>query len=106
MQDEASSTALTAAQCLRIARGLSCIFWGIGVSVLLMTGFLTIGLFSFVRLSPHIIGAVVVLAGAIRLHRAQPPIEGWRKRTRMLVAAACLQIYLVPFLAWWRLLPS
>ena len=81
-------------------------FWGIGLAVLLITGFLNIRLMNSLAISPHIIGVFIVVAGAFRLYRASPPIDGWTSRTRLLLAAALLQIYLVPFLTWWRQMPG
>jgi len=106
MQDERASPGLTPGQLLALARGFSRIFWGIGLAVLLITGFLNIRLMNALAISPHILGVLIVVAGTFRLYRADPPIDGWTTRTRLLFAAALLQIYLVPFLTWWRKMPD
>jgi hypothetical protein len=106
MQGEHPAEGVTRVHLLAVARGFSCVFWGIGLGILLLTGFLTIRMFNRLALSPHILGVLVVLAGALRLSRANLPVAGWTARSRLLVGAALLQIYLVPFLTWWRQMPG
>ncbi len=106
MQDTPPNAAMTPARLLAVARGFSCLFWGIGLSVMLFTGFVRLGVFNVVSLSPHVIGAIVILVGALRLARSAAPIPKWPSRTRFLLAAAVLQLYLLPFLTWWRHAPA
>jgi hypothetical protein len=97
---------LTADQLLGIARGFSRIFWGIGITLLILTNTIRVELVRPVLLPWHIIGLAIVVAGAAALRRAGPPSRAWARRATLLLAASLLQLYFVPFTIWWKDLPG
>lgn len=87
---------------LAAVRGLSAGFWGLALIVLVLAGVLTIRLPFLARLPGHSVGLLILLAGAFHLHRAWPAHTPCRRWARILGLAVVLQLYLVPFLGWWR----
>lgn len=87
------------------ARGFSCIFWGMAISLLLASGFLSVRAFTHLRIPSHLPGLILILTGAIFLHRSGMGSAYWVDRTNGLTMAAALMIYFTPFLAWWRRMP-
>ena len=100
-----SPTGVVTAQWTRAARGFSCIFWGLALCVLLTTRFVRIFLFEHSRLPSHLPGLALVLLGAIMLHRAGPLTVQWKRHATSIMLAALFQVYLIPFVVWWKALP-
>ena len=90
---------------IRVARGFSCIFWGIPLSLLLFSGALDIRLFSFVRMPAYVFGIFVAYIGTVFLQRAGPLSDMWTRRVRQLLFLLLVEVYLAPFVYWWRQMP-
>jgi hypothetical protein len=91
---------------IRVARGFSCIFWGIPLSLLLFGGKLDIHLFSFVRMPAYVVGVFLAYIGATYLQRAGPFHDLWSRRVRQALFLLLVEIYLAPFVYWWRQMPQ
>jgi hypothetical protein len=91
---------------IRVARGFSCIFWGIPLSLLLFSGALDIRLFAFVRMPAYVLGIFVAYIGTVFLQRAGPLSDMWTRRVRQLLFLLLAEIYLAPFVYWWRQMPQ
>jgi hypothetical protein len=91
---------------VRVARGFSCIFWGIPLSLLLFSGALDIRLFLFVRIPAYVIGVFVAYIGTVFLQRAGALSDMWTRRVRQLLFLLVVEIYLSPFVYWWRRMPN
>lgn len=89
----------------RAARGFSCIFWGIALSLLLFAEVLNIQTLGSFRLPAHILGLVVILAGALWFRFMPPLTPTWARKARILLAAVLIQVYMIPFVTWWKQLP-
>ena len=91
---------------IRVARGFSCIFWGIPLSLLLFSGTLDIRLFSFVRMPAYVLGIFLAYLGAVSLQRAGPLSDTWARRVRQALFLLLVEVYLAPFVYWWRQMPQ
>ena len=91
---------------IRVARGFSCIFWGIPLSLLLFSGTLDIHLFSFVRMPVYVLGVFLAYIGAVFLQRAGPLSDKWTRRVRQALFLFLVEVYLAPFVHWWRQMPQ
>ena len=91
---------------IRVARGFSCIFWGIPLSLLLFSVTLDIRLFSFVRMPAYVFGVFLACIGAVFLQRAGPLSDKWARRVRQALFLLLVEVYLAPFVYWWRQMPQ
>lgn len=98
--------AISADALLRAARGFSCIFWGIPLSILLYSGMLDVRIPPLLRLPTYVVGVFVVYCGVILLQRAGPLSALWPHRVREALFLLLLEVYLAPFVYWWRQMPS
>lgn len=88
------------------ARGFSCVFWGVPLGIGLYFQALDLRQIPWFRdVPPHLVGVVMVCAGAVMLVRAGLVTPGWRKAAREVLAAALLLAYLGPFVYWSARLP-
>ena len=87
---------------LAAVRGLSAWFWGLALIVLVLAGVLTVRLPFLARLPGHSVGLLILLVGVYHVHQAWPTHAPCRRWVRLLGLAVTLQLYLVPFLGWWR----
>ena len=90
---------------IRVARGFSCIFWGIPLSLLLFSGKLDIRLFSFVRMPAYVLGIFLAYIGTVFLQRAGALSDMWTRRVRQALFLLLVEVYLAPFVYWWRQMP-
>jgi hypothetical protein len=87
-----------------LARGGSFVVLGLTASLFLFTALPD--LFTpAVRLGIHALAALLVLTGAWWWWRLPPLSTAWLAWSRQFLAAAVLQVYLVPFVGWWLKLP-
>lgn len=100
-----ANVAISADALLRAARGFSCVFWGIPVGLLLYSGTLDLRLSPFLRLPTYVGGVFVIYCGMILFQRAGPLSPLWPRRVREALFILLLQVYLAPFLYWWRQMP-
>jgi hypothetical protein len=91
---------------IRMARGFSCIFWGIPLSLLLFGSKLDIRLFSFGRMPAYVLGVFLAYIGAMYLQRAGPFNNPWSRCVRQALFLLLVEIYLAPFVYWWRQMPQ
>ena len=90
---------------VRVARGFSCIFWGISLTLLLFSGALDIRIFSFVHMPAYVFGVLLTYIGVTFLQRAGALSDTWTRRVRLLLLLLLIEVYLAPFVYWWRQMP-
>ncbi|MBU1694771.1 MAG: hypothetical protein KJ726_11620 [Verrucomicrobia bacterium] len=91
---------------LRLARGLSCVFWGIPLSLLLFSGALDFRLLPHLRLPAFVVGLLLVFCGVLYLHRVPPLTRRWPRRIQQALLILLVLVYLSPFVLWWRAMPQ
>lgn len=101
-----ANMALTPDILLRIARGFSCFFWGLPLGLMLFSGALTLSVLRVFRLPAYVVGVVVAYCGVIFLQRTGALTRLWRRRVRAAALLLLVQVYLAPFLYWWREMPT
>lgn len=87
---------------LAAARGLSALYWGLLLIVLVMVGTLVIHLPIAARLPGHTAGLLLLLVGCWHLRPVWTGPGAGHAWLRVLAGMVVLQFYLVPFLGWWR----
>jgi hypothetical protein len=90
---------------LRLARGCSCIFWGIPLTLLLFSGALELRLLPRFRLPGFVAGLLLVFCGVLYLNRVPPLTRRWPRRIRQALLVLLVLVYLSPFVHWWRAMP-
>ena len=105
-QEKKVNVSVSADALVGVARGFSCIFWGIPVSLLLYSGALDIRLFSFLRMPAYVLGILITYIGVVFLQRAGPLSDRWRRIVRQLIVLLLVEVYLAPFVYWWRQMPQ
>lgn len=98
----APSPTWTPGHYLAAARGFSALYWGLLLVVLVMVGTLTIHLPLAARLPGHAAGLLLLLAGCWHMRQVWTGPGAGRAWLRVLAGMVALQLYLVPFLGWWR----
>lgn len=101
-QTSAPPTPVAPASLLAAARGFSALFWGLLLILLVLAGALTVRLPLLARVPGHTLGLLILLVGAFHLRHAFAGDRGGRRLLRILILTVLLQVYLVPFLGWWR----
>lgn len=87
---------------LAAARGFSALFWGLLLILLVLAGAVTIRLPLLARVPGHTLGLLFLLMGAYHLRKAFADDRGGLRLLRIFISSVLLQVYLVPFLGWWR----
>lgn len=90
------------ARLLAAARGFSAAFWGLALTVLLLADLVRMRPLSMLQLPGHAAGVVLLLASAGWMWRTRGLSPRWDRLVAQYVAAVALQMYLLPFLGWWR----
>ena len=90
---------------VRLARGFSCIFWGVALTLLLASGTLDIRVVSFVHMPVYVFGVLLAYIGAVFLQRAGALSDAWALYVRLLLLLLLVEVYLAPFVYWWRKMP-
>lgn len=104
--EQGGAMRLPAAVLLRLARGFSCLFWGLPLSLLLFTGAVSFRLVLRVRLPAYVLGLLILFCGMWFLRRAPIPTRQWSRRIQQAFLVLLVQVYLSPFVHWWRLRPG
>ncbi|MBP7830859.1 MAG: hypothetical protein KA248_13185, partial [Kiritimatiellae bacterium] len=90
---------------LRMARGFSCIFWGIPLALLMFSGALDLRVTPRLRIPTFVLGLILVFAGILQLNRAPNLTPRWAGRIRHAQVTLLILVYLSPFVYWWRAMP-
>lgn len=90
---------------LLAARGFSAIFWSLAATVLLMTGTITVRPFATLRAPAYLLSVGLLGWAAVAFWRSRDLSPRWRLLARQFALAVVLQLYMVPFLGWWRTIP-
>ena len=90
---------------LLAARGFSATFWSLAATVLLMTGAVTVRPFATLRIPAHLLSVAMLGWAAVAFWRSRSLSPRWRWLARQFAFAVVLQLYMVPFLGWWRTIP-
>jgi len=89
----------------RVMRGFSCVFWGIPFSVLLFAGAIDLRLPFAARAPAYVLGVFLVYCGVVYFQRALLPGARWNSLVRELLFVLLIEVYLSPFVYWWRRMP-
>lgn len=100
------SNDLEPAALLRIAQGFACLFWGLALALLLLTGALRISLLDSWLMPRHAPAVLVIVVGALLLWQSRGLSPGWPGRSYSLLLAVLAQVYLLPFFRWWQVAPQ
>ncbi len=106
MSEAASPPAPDPARLLHAARGFAAAFWGLAVAVLLLSGVIHIRPLGLLGLPAHTAGALLLVLSGAWFWRSRGLSPRWDRLAAHYLAAAALQVYLLPFLGWWRLLDN
>ncbi len=94
---------LRADQLIGLARGFAWMSMGLLLTFMLLLGFLEWHLPPLgIPLPPSLAGSGLALFGAILWWRAAEQQRPWRTHARLATFLAALQLYLAPFVLWWR----
>ncbi len=102
---DASTSNLAPRALLLAARGFSCMFWGIPLSLFFMVGALRIELAIPIRLPAYFFGVLVLYVGFFSLYRAAPDASWWRRCSLTGLVLSFVLVYFTPFVYWWRQSP-
>lgn len=94
----------TATGLLMAARGFSASFWGFAVTILLLAGVVSLRPAVVASFPAYVVGVAFLLLGAIWFLRGGNLSPRWTRASRQHALAVALQLYLVPFVGWWRTL--
>jgi len=97
-----SSHSLSPVQLVRVARGFSCLFWGLPATLFLLSGVVHLQAFAFIRLPPYVMGTLILFCGVIMFHRAGAVTPRWPGYVRQTIFLVILQVYFAPFYQWWN----
>lgn len=90
---------------LQVARGFSCMFWGIPTSLFFMVGALRLELAIPMRLPAYFFGVLILNVGFFFLYRASPLATGWGRWALTGLLLSFVLVYFTPFFYWWRQSP-
>ena len=102
---ESAVRLVSSRQLVQMARGFSCSFWGIPISLLLFFGAVDVDVMEKVRLPAYILGVLLVYVGFILLHRSRPVSSRWKSWARQGLLLSFVLVYFSPFVYWWERLP-
>ncbi len=88
-----------------MARGFSCLFWGLPISLLLFFGTLELRVLPRWRIPAYVLGVIIIFYGLLLLQRAGPLTVRWSRRLFTALILVLIQVYMVPFVYWWRQMP-
>lgn len=93
---------MRSSDCLRLANAFG---WLVGALVLwfsLQIGFVETPILDRVRLPKTAVPAVMAFAAGIMMWGGSRSSPAWRSASLRFLVGAALQIYLIPYLGWWR----
>ena len=93
-------------QLLQVARGFSCFFWGIPLSLFLAVGLMNVRLLAQIKAPAYVLGILVIYWGLILLKRTKPLPPGWTHHVNQSLVIVFLLVYLSPFTEWWKQMPQ
>ena len=93
-------------QLLQIARGFSCFFWGIPLSLFLAVGLMNVRLLARIKAPAYVLGILVIYWGLILLKRTKPLEPRWTRHVNQALVVVFLLVYLSPFTEWWKQMPQ
>ena len=91
---------------LRLTRGFSCLFWGLPAAVLLATGAMEFRLRASLKIPAYLLGVLLIFLGILLFERGPALTAQWRRRIHQALFLLMLQVYLAPFIQWWRAAPG
>lgn len=91
---------------IALIRGFACLFWGIPISLLVFSGLPDLRLGTHLYVPVHLFGLLLMYRGTLQLQRADLLTLRWGGLMRQLMLALVLQVYLSPFVFWWKRLPG
>ena len=103
--DAEPSAPVSAGVFARAMRGFSCVFWGIPLSVLLFAGAIDLRLPFTARAPAYVFGIFLVYCGVVYFQRTVLPVPRWESLVRELLFVLLIEVYLSPFVFWWRHMP-
>ncbi len=89
----------------RAMRGFSCVFWGIPLAILLFAGAIDVRLPFTARAPAYVFGVFLVYCGVVYFQRAPLPGARWHSLVRELLFVLLIEVYLSPFVFWWKHMP-
>lgn len=102
---KAHSAPFSAHALLQIARGFTCMFWGIPASLLFMVGAIQLDFAFPFRLPTYFFGVLILYTGFFFIYRGAPRLPQWN---RLAIAGLLLSfgmVYFTPFFYWWKQSP-
>ena len=92
-----TNVSIPAEALLRVARGFACIFWGIPLSLWLLSRAQDVRLVSSIRLPAYVVGVFLMCLGAVFLQRAGSLSDRWASRARQALFLFLVEVYLRSF---------
>lgn len=105
-QHQSDALRLDNQQWLALGRGFSRVFWGLFVSLICFFGDVSICVMKNFNIPAYIAGAIVLIWGLVILRDVGGLRRNWRARINYTIWLVALQIYLAPFVEWWRVRPN
>ncbi|HBA84977.1 MAG TPA: hypothetical protein DCZ95_12855 [Verrucomicrobia bacterium] len=93
-------------QLLLLSRGFSCLFWSIPLGLLLFAMVPQIQVLRYFQMPSFLIGLMTGYWGLILLRKAGPITPHWPALIHRGLAIIFFQLYLAPFIQWWRVMPG
>lgn len=90
----------------RLVRGLSALFWGLPVALIVCIGTATAGWFPFYREAPPVATTALLLFGLWQLDSFQKQERPWRNALDRAKILALINLGLSPFVFWWNRHPE
>lgn len=87
---------------MSVARGFSCAFWGLALTVLVLSGVLAFTPVWLIHVPGHAAGVLLLVFSVLWFWRSRRLSPRWNRRILQYAGAAALQVYLLPFFGWWR----
>lgn len=91
---------------IALIRGFACLFWGIPISLLVFSRLPDLRLGTHLYVPVHLFGLLLMYRGTLQLQRANLLTLRWGGLVRQLMLALVLQVYLSPFVFWWKRMPG
>jgi len=90
----------------RLVRGLSALFWGLPVALIVCVGTATAGWFKAFSVVPGLVATGLLLFGLGQLGAFQPQERSWRTALDRARLIGVVNFFLCPFLYWWNKVPD
>lgn len=95
----------TTRELLRIARGFSCLFWGLPLTVLLFFRAIDVAFLNQVRMPAYLLGVAVLYFGMGLHYFCGLESPWWRRTARGGLFSSFLLLYFGPFVYWFSSMP-